>query len=93
MTLRRFIAALFLLLFSGICAASAFYFYDARQEENRLRAIEAVNRRRLTETEARLREQDLILERLRTDPGYVEKVIRRKLGYAKPGELIFRFDE
>ncbi len=93
MTLRRFIATLFLLLFAGICAASAVYFYDARQEENRLRAIEAANRRRLEETEARLREQDLILERLRTDPAYVEKVIRRKLGYARPGELIFRFDE
>ena len=33
------------------------------------------------------------LKRLRTDHAYVEKVIRRKLGYAKPEEYIFRFEE
>ena len=38
-------------------------------------------------------EQEKILQRLRTDPAYVERVIRRKLGYAKPDEYIFRFDE
>jgi cell division protein FtsB len=32
------------------------------------------------------------LERLRTDPAYVEKVIRRKLGYARPEEYVFRFE-
>jgi len=30
--------------------------------------------------------------RLRTDPAYVERVIRRQLGYAKPDEFIFRFE-
>jgi len=34
-----------------------------------------------------------VLERLRTDPEYVDKVIRRKLGYAKPDEFIFHFAE
>jgi cell division protein FtsB len=42
---------------------------------------------------ARLAEQELVLERLRTDPAYVEMVIRRRLGYAKPDEFVFRFDE
>jgi cell division protein FtsB len=30
---------------------------------------------------------------LRTDPTYVEKVIRQRLGYAKPEEYIFRINE
>lgn len=93
MTLRRFIASLFVALFVVIGGASGFYFYDAREEHARLEAIEAANLRRLAETEARLSAQETVLERLRTDPAYVEKVIRRKLGYAKPDEIIFRFDE
>ena len=51
------------------------------------------SRRRLAEAEAKLREQEKILERLRNDPVYVEKVIRRRLGYAKPEEFIFRFED
>ncbi|MBP9914392.1 MAG: septum formation initiator family protein, partial [Opitutaceae bacterium] len=34
-----------------------------------------------------------ILDRLRNDPEYVEKVIRRRVGYAKPDEFIFRFED
>jgi cell division protein FtsB len=41
----------------------------------------------------KLNEQEKILQRLRTDPDYVEMVIRRRLGYAKPDEYIFRFAE
>jgi cell division protein FtsB len=93
MTLRRFILVLFLVFFAGIGVASGLYFYDAREEHNRLKAIEAGDRRRLAEVEAQLAEQERILDRLRTDPGYVEKVIRRKLGYAKPDEVIYRFEE
>ena len=93
MTLRGFILILFLVGFAGLSAAAGFYFLDAREEYNRQRTIEAANRVRLEETEARLREEERVLERLRTDPAYVEKVIRRKLGYAKPDEYIFRFEE
>ncbi len=93
MTLRGFIFILFLLLFAGSSAAAGFYFLDAREEYNRQKTIETANRARLAETEKNLREEERMLERLRTDPAYVEKVIRRKLGYAKPDEYIFRFEE
>jgi len=90
---RKLIVGLYLLLFLAIGVASGMYFWDAREEYMRLRKIEAENRRRLAEAEARLLEQEKILERLRTDPVYVEKVIRRRLGYAKPDEFIFRFED
>jgi Septum formation initiator len=91
--LRRLVIALYLIVFLAIGAASGVYFLQAREEYNRLRRIEAENRRRLAEVEARLREQEKILERLRSDPVYVEKVIRRRLGYARPDEFIFRFED
>ncbi|HTO03017.1 MAG TPA: septum formation initiator family protein [Opitutus sp.] len=91
--IRRIIVIVYLLLFLAVGAASGLYFWEARQEYNRLKVLEATSRRRLAEAEAKLREQEKILERLRNDPVYVEKVIRRRLGYAKPEEFIFRFED
>jgi cell division protein FtsB len=91
--LRPVIVSVYLLLFLAVGAASGLYFLEAREEYNRLRQQEATSRRRLAEAEAKLQEQEKILERLRSDPVYVEKVIRRRLGYAKPEEFIFRFEE
>lgn len=92
-SVRRVIIALYLLVFIAIGAASAVYFLEARQEYMRLKKQEVASRQRLAELETKLREQEKILERLRTDPVYVEKVIRRRLRYAKPDEFIFRFDD
>jgi cell division protein FtsB len=32
-------------------------------------------------------------ERLKSDPRFVEKLAREELGYAKPGETVFRFTD
>ena len=93
MNFNRLITSLYFVLFVGLGVTATFLFLEARGEYNRLKQTEALNRRRLAEAETRLREQEKILERLRTDPAYVEKVIRRRLGYARPDEFIFRFQE
>lgn len=93
MNLRRVILTLYLLLFVGAGATSGYFLWQAREEYGRLRRLEADTRRRLTEAEARLKEQERILDRLRNDPAYVEKIIRRRLNYAKPDEYIFRFED
>jgi cell division protein FtsB len=92
MTLRRLALILYLALFAGIGAAAAMFFLDAHKEYVRLGAIQAEDRARLAQAEERLREQEVVLQRLRTDPDYVERVIRRRLGYAKPDEYIYRFE-
>jgi cell division protein FtsB len=92
MTLRRLALILYLALFAGISAAAAMFFLDARKEYLRMGAIQAQDRQRLEQAEQQLREQEVVLQRLRTDPAYVERVIRRKLGYVKPDEYIFRFE-
>ena len=93
MNLRRFIVGLYLVLFLGVGLTSGAFFLQARAEYDQLRQQEAAGRARLAETEAKLREQEKIIDRLRNDPAYVEKVIRRRLNYAKPDEYIFRFEE
>lgn len=77
----------------GILVGLAVVLKQTQAEYVRMREVEAQTRRRLAEVETRLTEQKLVLERLQTDPAFVESVIRRRLGYAKPDEFVFRFDE
>jgi len=90
---RRLIVSLYLALFLGVAATSAYYFLQTKREYDRLKNLHRESEIRLEEARKKLREQDRILERLRTDPAYVEKVIRRRLFYAKPEEYIFRFED
>ena len=92
MNLRLCIIYVYLALILGIGAAGGMYLLDARAEYSRLLTIQAQNRRRVAEAETQLKYQETVLERMRTDPAYIEKVIRRKLGYARPDEFVFRFE-
>jgi len=91
--LRRVIVGFYFVLFLGVGLTSGVFFLQARAEYGQLKQQEAVSRRRLAEAEAKLREQEKIIDRLRTDPVFVEKVIRRRLNYAKPDEFLFRFED
>jgi len=88
---RKLIIGLYFVLFIGIGVTSAGFFWQTRQEFEQLKLQEARTRARLAELQTRLAEQEKILHRLREDPGYVERVIRRRLMYAKPDEFVFRF--
>lgn len=91
--LRQLIFGLYILLVAGLGLAGGVLFKDAHDEYSRLEEVEAADRRRLFEAQARLREQEMVLDRLRHDPAFVDKVIRIRLGYAKPDEFIFRFED
>jgi cell division protein DivIC len=93
MLFRQIIIVFYLLLFLSVGAGSAAFFWKTRQEYKQLRQVELATTRRLAEVEQRLRDQEHVLQRLRTDPAYVEMNIRQRLGYARPEEFIFRFDE
>ena len=93
MNLRRVIVSLYLLLFAGLGLTGAYLFIDARAEYDRLEQVESLNRGRLAEVQDRLRSQEKVLDRLRNDPAFVDRVIRKKLGYAKPDEFIFCFED
>ena len=93
MNFRRIIIGIYLALFLGVAATSAYYFAQTQREYDRLKKLHAESQRKLEAAREKLRDQERILERLRTDPEYVEKVIRRRLFYAKPDEYIFRFED
>jgi cell division protein DivIC len=90
--LRRLLVGFFAMLFLGVGVASGVFFWQTRQEFARLEDSRDATQRKLAEVQERLREQERVLHRLGSDPAYVERVIRRRLGYARPGEFVFRFE-
>jgi cell division protein DivIC len=90
--LRQVIVSLYILLIAGLGVTGAVLFKDANDEFSQLKQVEAANRRRLAGQQQRLDDQVKVLQRLRSDPEYVDRVIRMKLGYSKPDEDIFRFE-
>jgi cell division protein DivIC len=91
--LRQVILSLYLLLVAGLGVAGAVLFKDAHDEYSQLELVQSADRRKLEEVQLRLTEQKRVLDRLRNDPAFVDRVIRMKLGYAKPDEFIFRFED
>lgn len=91
---RRLIALLYVVLLTGFGVGAGALLLEAQAEYDKLKKDQAASSAKLAAAKMRLHEQQRILERLRTDPVFVEKVIRTELGYARPGggEVIFRFD-
>ena len=86
--IQRFCQIAIVVLVIGI-AVRLFLPLIARQKE--LRAREAEVRLEIQQEAEALRMLRLKQVRLQEDPRFVEKIAREKLGYAKPGETIFRF--
>lgn len=93
MNSRQLIVTLYVILFVGFGAGAGMLFFEARAEYKQLKLVEAASRQRLAAEEVRLAAQQKILERLRNDPAFVEKVLRDRWHFAKPGEVIFRYPE
>lgn len=90
---HKLISGIFAALFVGVAVVAAVFFLELQRDLTVLRRNEAAQQARLVEVQRRLAEQERRLERLRHDPALVEEVIRRKLGYVREGEFVFRFDE
>jgi cell division protein FtsB len=93
MNTRQVIFTVYTVFFAGLAMAAGVLLYNAREEYRELKKTEAKLQATLVEKQAQLKEQQRILERLKTDRDYVERVIRRRLNYVKPGETVFRFPE
>jgi cell division protein DivIC len=89
----KIIAGAYGALFAGVGLWAASFFLQIHREIAALRAIESSNRAKLAVAEARLLQQQNYLTALRSDPALVERVIRRKMGYVRADEYVFRFEE
>ena len=92
MTVNRLFLLVYAAVFLALSVFAGVFFYRTYGEFLNLKAQEVENRHRLAQTEMRLAEQRDVLERLRMDPAFVERMIRDRLGYARPDEVVFRFE-
>ena len=92
MTLRRSVVAFYALLFVALTLFAGLFFLRTYGEVVALESQERDSRQRLAELQVYLTNQQNKLERLRSDPVYVERAIREKLGYARVDETVYRFE-
>jgi cell division protein DivIC len=93
MTFRRSVAAFYALLFVALTHYAGLFFVRTHAEMRALQDREDENRRQLAELKRTSVDHKVMLDRLNHDPAYIERVIRERLGYARPDETVIRFDQ
>ncbi len=82
----------FLLLLAVLVGIGVWYLPLIQQNERMRKEIDRLDEKVQKEKETNRQLGDAI-HALRTDPKTVERLIREKLGYARPGETVIRFEE
>jgi cell division protein FtsB len=82
---------IFLLFLAGLLAVALWYLPLIRQNERMRRQIMVLDTRILAAEEEGKRLKETI-HALSTDARAVERLARERLGYARPGEVVIRFE-
>jgi cell division protein FtsB len=90
---NKLISVGFIVAAAAIAICAGLFFLAMNRELAVIRAQAEANTRRLEEAREKLAKQEEYLQLLRRDPELVERVIRKKLGYIRGQEFVFRFDE
>lgn len=90
--MKRLVMSVLALVFVAMAAGSTTFFLQTKAEYDQRKTTAHVTAERLRIAQDRLQAQEDLLQRMRSDPAFVELMIRRRLGYAKADELVFRFE-
>ena len=83
---------IFLLFLAGLLAVAVWYLPLIKQNERMRKQILLLDNRIQKEDEVS-RQLRASIDALRSDPKAVERLARERLGYAKAGETVIRFEE
>ena len=83
---------IFLLLAAGLLGVALWYFPLIKQNERMRKEVLRLDTQIQKEEEIG-KQVKTSLDSLRNDPMAVDRLAREKLGYAKPGETVIRFEE
>src|SRR5690349_238879 len=84
--------AIFLLFVAGLLLVAVWYLPLIRQNERMRREILRLDTQ-IQKEEETAKQLKGSIDALRKDPKAVERLARERLGYAKAGETVFRFEE
>ncbi|MGJ8639284.1 MAG: FtsB family cell division protein [Opitutaceae bacterium] len=74
------------IFFSGLILQTYREYKNFRAREVRIEA-------KLTQARKEFEQKEAYLGRLLEDPEFLERVVRERLGYSRPDELLFRFSD
>ena len=86
--------ALVLLLFGILCAMVIFFggvILKTHREYKNFKMREARVAEKLTQARKESEQKEAYIARLLNDEDFLERVVRERLGYSRPDELLFRF--
>jgi len=83
---------IFLLFLAGLLGVAVWYLPLIKQNEQMRKRILHLDTR-IQKEDATARQLRASIDALRSDPKAVERLARERLGYAKAGETVIRFDE
>ena len=81
-----------LLLAAGVVGIGVWYYPLIKQNERMRRHVMELDLEVQKEMETR-KQLSAAIEAMNNDPKAVERLAREKLGYAKPGETVIKFEE
>jgi len=84
-------AVIFLLLLAGVLGLVVWYLPLIKENERMRKEILRLDTK-LEKDKEEHRQLKTSIESLQNDPKAVERLAREKLGYAKPGETVIRFE-
>ena len=86
LTVPVFVLVLLIIFFSGLIIRTYNELKNSQLRESRLEL-------RLHEAENEFKRKEAYFKRLLEDDEFLERVARQRLGYVRPNELLFRFDD
>lgn len=88
----RLVNLIFAFTFLAAGVFAAVFLYRDYQQLEKLKSVEAKFERKLNALASETDRREEELAKMQHDTEHIEKVVREKLSYAKPGEVVFRFE-
>lgn len=89
----RILRVVLALLLVGVVAALAMVWAQTQREYENFHAEREQAREALAVVRAEREHKEAYLRAFLNDPAFVERVVRERLGYVGPGDILFRFEE
>ncbi len=88
----KFVSGVLALLLAAGGAYAAKIIHDARLEADHFREQQTAVQAQLDTMRGQLDQFQEILQKLETDPEFLDHLVRARLNYARPDEKVFRFN-
>lgn len=90
--LSRILLVILIVILSGVTTGLVLVWTQTRREYTAFEARRVESEARLSALREEREEKEAYLRAFLNDPEFVERVIRERMGYVAPGEIVFRFE-